>query len=143
MAPTPIRVSSRNVACNLGCNTSIADEGGQGASTSGTSVGGDSVPPLSRPWGGASGTSGRRRGRSARVRRPGLAILDDNFNQDDNTQAPRVPVQMPLPFSLIFCLVVDLLSYMHMSRVLYVLFSCWCYVCAVIQIKATTVVDID
>ena len=131
MAPTPIRVPSRNIARNLGSNTGIAGGAGQGAGMGGTSVGGGFVPPLSRPRGGASS---RRRGRNARVRRPGLAILDDNFNQDDNTHAPRVSVQMPLPFSLIFCLVVDLLSYMHMSRVLYVLFSCWCYGCSVIQI---------
>jgi len=113
MAPTPIRVPSRNIARNLGSNTGIAGGGGQGAGMGGTSVGGGFVPPLSRPWGGMSG---HRRGHSARVRGPGPAILDDNFNQDNNTQAPRVLVQMPLPFSLNFCLVVDLLSYMHMSR---------------------------
>ena len=131
MAPTPIRVPSRNIARNLGSNTGIAGGGGQGAGMGGTSVGGGFVPPLSPPRGGASG---RRRGRSARVRGPGPAILDDNFNQDDNTHAPRVPVQIPLPFSLIFYFVVDLLSYMHVSRVLYVLFSCSCYECSVIQI---------
>ena len=120
MAPTPIRVPSRNSARNLGSNTGIAGGGGQGAGMGGTSVGGGFVPPLSPPRGGAGG---RRRGRSARVRGPGPAILDDNFNQDDNTHAPRVPVQIPLPFSLIFCLLVDLVSYMHVSRVLYVLFS--------------------
>ena len=86
----------------------------------GTSVGGGFVPPLSQPWVGASG---HRRGRSARVRGPGPAMLDDNFNDDDNTHGPRGSVQILVPFSLIFCLLVDLVSYMHVSRVLYVLFS--------------------
>jgi len=121
MAPTPIRVTSRNTARNVGSNTCIAGggtsvAGGMGA----TSVGGAFVPPLSPPRGGAGG---RRRGRSARVRGPGPAMLDDNFNDDDNTHGPRGSVQIPLPFSLIFCLLVDLVSYMHVSRVLYVLFS--------------------
>jgi hypothetical protein len=109
MTPPPVCVRSHNVACNLGLDAGIAGEGRR-AGTGDTSVRGGFVPPPTCPRGGSSGASGRRRGHSARVRGPGLAIEDDNFNPDYNSQALRVPVQMSVPFFLLYCL---LLVHLH------------------------------
>jgi hypothetical protein len=79
MAPPPIRVR------NLGSDPASTGEGRR-AGTAGTTVRGGFVPPPTCRWGGSSGMSGHRRGCSARVRGPGPAIEDDNFNPDFNSQ---------------------------------------------------------
>lgn len=108
MAPPPVHVPSSNLARNHEWNAGIADGVGEGAGTGAEGF----VPPVSRPWGRASGASGCRRGRSAQVREQGPAILDNNFQPDDNIPAPRVPVQMPVPSIFMFCLLADLMCSM-------------------------------
>jgi hypothetical protein len=98
MPSPPVRVPSPNVARSRGLNAGSAGGSGEGAARGAEAF----VSPVPRPRGRASGGSGRRRGRSARERWQGPAIVDDNLQQDDYTAPRRVMVQMTLLSMFIF-----------------------------------------